>query len=479
LVGSAIDVSLFDLICENKDTNSNDGRSSVTSAQQLLPKKTIHVTNIDRDRSVFYKYLVEFPGFDRVAFYNDYCFVCFDDTFSATFALDEMNQNTKMKANFAKVDFIHHAVAPSQIGTINSILRISDYPSNMTQAELLGILETLDGFLNNVQFYVASCLVHFRNQESAKKALERLNHVTNMTAIYSIKGLKDVGKSSMGSRSSIDIPMMCPLPSKPLIDEREDLSLHHPPSTIGTPNLGLDSGLKGLSLHHVDTSFEKSLVDTQSKLGQASSTSLNSELTLKEALDGPSLSSHGDSLHHHSYLLPTQSESKSLGSFESAVSPLSNTTTPNTTHALYYSSLPLSAQDLHHSSPSMMSSSTATHVSHSVNTGGGSQHYARKIDETKSFLDTLLHRLVALEQENQMLKSVQVSKSSSGQSSQPLHLQHHHPHQNQANQQASTQQQQQGDLATSHSRESSSYQGGSPFVSYSQGKYLCFLSQYE
>ena len=450
----------------------------MTSSQQLMPKKTIHVTNIDRDRSVFYKYLIEFPGFDRVAFYNDYCFVCFDDTFNATIALEEINQNTKMKANFAKVDFIHHSVAPSQIGAINSILRISDYPSNMTQAELLGILETLEGFVNNVQFYVASCLVHFKNQECARKALERINHITNMTAIYSIKGLKDAAKPNAASRSSIDLPLMCPLPSKPL-DDREDLGLHHPPSDICTPNLTFESGLKGLSLHtDLDSrsSFEKSLEDTQSKLGQASSTSLNSDLTLKETSDVPL--THGDSL--PSFSLP-KSESKALQSFDSAVSPLSST------QALYYSSLPLSAQDLHHyhSSPSMCTSTaaTATNTTSGAGLASSSHHFARKIDETKGLLDSLLHRIVALEQENQMLKTVQVSKSSASStstlhppSSHPLQHPHkapqHHHHQSQQQQHSSL-----GvDLTNSHSRESSAYQGGhpSPFVTYSQGRYYVY-----
>lgn len=208
---------------------------SLSATSFPAPKKTIHVTNMDRDRSHFFKILLQFPGFDRVAFYNDYSFVCFQDISHAVFAIDEIMNKTKMKASFAKVDFIHHAVAPSQIGTSNSILRISDFPSNMTHAELIGIFQTLEGFLNATQFYVASCLVHFKTQENGRQALERLNHATNMTAIYSIKGIKEPERPSKLGKSSSELPALYPLPVRPRPTSAPSFQpgSHRPPSSLG------------------------------------------------------------------------------------------------------------------------------------------------------------------------------------------------------------------------------------------------------
>ena len=338
-------------------------RSSLSSP---APKKTIHVTNLDRDRGIFLKMLIGLPGFDRVAFYNDYSFVCFDDIRNASLAMEQIMAKTKMKASFAKVDFIHHSVAPSQIGSVNSILKISDFPSNMTHSELLGIFQTFDGFVNATHFYPSSCLAHFTTAEASKRALERLNHFTNLTAIYSTKGLKETEvKRFKPVKSPLDLPALCPLPFKPR-SRSESASLdgdHVASETIaelqGTKramsakDIMLDAGLESKFTNLFNQSDFKSLSDIQGNPAQASNSSLNSnntDVTFRESLD---------LLQDPSLALLSQDKS-----FQ--VSP-----PPETVY-------------------------TAETFSH--------QDLSRQASDAKNLLNTLLNRVQFLEQENSFLK---------------------------------------------------------------------------
>ncbi|KND02663.1 uncharacterized protein SPPG_01748 [Spizellomyces punctatus DAOM BR117] len=163
------------------------------------PKRTIHVTNIDKDKAHILHLFSQYEGFRRVAFYADYCFVCFADTRTASKAIEEILFKTKMKANFAKADFIPHQIPTSAIGHPNSIIRVSDYPSNTSDYDLVRIFERHDGF-QDIHFYHASCLVYFKDQTSARRALESVNATTNFTAIYSKKGVNSRSRGGAVSR---------------------------------------------------------------------------------------------------------------------------------------------------------------------------------------------------------------------------------------------------------------------------------------
>jgi hypothetical protein len=278
------------------ESNTNtDSLSRITSSFPA-PKKTIHVTNLDRDRSLFLKMLLSFDGFDRVAFYNDYSFVCFDEIQNAALAMEKLMSKTKMKASFAKVDFIHHSVAPSQIGTINSILKISDFPTNMIQSELVGIFQTLDGFVNATHFYASGCLAYFSTPELAHKALERINHFTNLTAVYSTKGLKETDtKRIKPLKFPLDLPALCPLPIKPRSrSESASLDSDH----FVADAMAEIKNLKNLSNAADQSKFtnlfsqpdynSKSLSESQGNPAQASASSINStntDVTFRESID--------------------------------------------------------------------------------------------------------------------------------------------------------------------------------------------------
>ncbi|KAJ3053079.1 hypothetical protein HK097_005113 [Rhizophlyctis rosea] len=183
--GSQSGIAADDVESTSEQTKRTE-TSSISSTTQ--PKRTIHVTNIDKDKANLIRTFSQYEGFRRIAFYADYCFVCFDDMRTASKSIEEVLFKTKMKANFAKADFVPHPLPPSAVGTPNSIIRISDYPSSSTEKELTSIFQLYDGFVD-VQFYHASCLVYYRDMASAKKALDGLNSLTNFTAIYSKKGV--------------------------------------------------------------------------------------------------------------------------------------------------------------------------------------------------------------------------------------------------------------------------------------------------
>ncbi|KAJ3279862.1 hypothetical protein HK104_001116 [Borealophlyctis nickersoniae] len=174
-----------------ESSRRSDGGPAATSSTQ--PKRTIHVTNIDIDKASLIRLLSRYEGFVRIAFYADYCFVCFADPRFASKAIEEILFKTKMKANFAKADFIPHPLSPSAIGSPNAIIRVSDYPPNSTESDLMALYRMYEGFVD-VQFYHASSLVYYRDIACAKRALEGLNGQTNMTAIYSRKGVFAKGK---------------------------------------------------------------------------------------------------------------------------------------------------------------------------------------------------------------------------------------------------------------------------------------------
>ncbi|KAJ3042394.1 hypothetical protein HDV00_007350 [Rhizophlyctis rosea] len=175
---------------EEVEVPPEQGRRSEnpTTSSTTQPKRTIHVTNIDKDKASLIRTFSQYEGFRKIAFYADYCFVCFEDMRTASKAIEEVLFKTKMKANFAKADFIPHPLSPAAIGTPNSIIRVSDYPSSSTERELTSMFQLYDGCVD-VHFYHASCLVYYRDMASAKKALDGINSLTNFTAIYSKKGV--------------------------------------------------------------------------------------------------------------------------------------------------------------------------------------------------------------------------------------------------------------------------------------------------
>ncbi|KAJ8324229.1 hypothetical protein QVD99_008557 [Batrachochytrium dendrobatidis] len=175
--------------CGNLKSNTLSkgfGSGNINIISQRSPKCTIHVTQIDKDMAGLYKMFKAFTGFSMIAFYPDYCFVCFKDIQTASHAIEEVLFKTRMKASFARADYTLHAISNSSIGAVNSIVRVADFPSTSTDDDLYAFFSFFEGF-KDAQFYQASCLVYFFDTLSASAALNTINITTNFTAIFSKK----------------------------------------------------------------------------------------------------------------------------------------------------------------------------------------------------------------------------------------------------------------------------------------------------
>ncbi|KAI8811750.1 hypothetical protein BJ742DRAFT_100640 [Cladochytrium replicatum] len=202
-----------------------------------VPKHTIHVTNIKLSKLGLKNLFSTMVGFRKVAFYQDYCFVIFDDVKAAAQAIEDILFKTKMKANFAKAEFTPHP--PPSVGQANSIIRISDFPPNTTDNDLYEFFESYDCF-QDIQYYHASCLVYFDDVASARNSLEDINATTNFTAIYSKKGLSSAATTvPPGSANSSKTQNQKPMesaqpPSSPPFVESEPV-IHSKSEKLSPP----------------------------------------------------------------------------------------------------------------------------------------------------------------------------------------------------------------------------------------------------
>ncbi|KAH9253116.1 hypothetical protein BASA81_008951 [Batrachochytrium salamandrivorans] len=91
------------------------------SASRPISKTTLHVTNISSMDKASLKLLFEaMPGFRRIAFHSDYLFVCFSDLDEASAAINTIQTKTNMQATYAKSGITGHSppsisVPPSSI----------------------------------------------------------------------------------------------------------------------------------------------------------------------------------------------------------------------------------------------------------------------------------------------------------------------------------------------------------------------------
>jgi len=164
--------------------NSNHtGRSNSMSHNTSQPKRTLHVTNFNKTKNQLRTIFASFPGFKKVAFYQDYCFVIFSDAEAASNASEELLFKTKLKVSYAKADYVPYVVSASAIGTPNSVIRAADYPNSTTESELAEMFNSYPGFID-LKFSKNYSIVYFQDVNTAKVALEDMNKTTNFTLTY-------------------------------------------------------------------------------------------------------------------------------------------------------------------------------------------------------------------------------------------------------------------------------------------------------
>jgi hypothetical protein len=170
--------------------NSNhNGRSNSMSHNTSQPKRTLHVTNFNKTKNQLRSIFASFPGFKKVAFYQDYCFVIFTDAEAASNASEELLFKTKLKVSYAKADYVPYVVSASAIGTPNNVIRAADYPNSTTESELAEMFNSYPGFVD-LKFSKNYSIVYFQDVNTAKVALEDMNKTTNFTLTYLKKSNK-------------------------------------------------------------------------------------------------------------------------------------------------------------------------------------------------------------------------------------------------------------------------------------------------
>ncbi|KAJ1565872.1 hypothetical protein HK096_008154 [Nowakowskiella sp. JEL0078] len=146
------------------------------------PKTTIQITNITMDRADLRAFIVNSSGFKKIAFYRDWCFVCFSDIDSASKSIENIHQTTKMRATFTKVEY-SQKYTPHNVGRPNPTLYVNNLPFNATTSEFTKLFAMYDGF-RDAYFFRGSCKVYFLDTNFSTRALEDLNRSTNLIATY-------------------------------------------------------------------------------------------------------------------------------------------------------------------------------------------------------------------------------------------------------------------------------------------------------
>ena len=151
--------------------------------EEISPfKKTIHITNIDRDPLSLYQLFLGYQGFSRIAFFGEYCFVCFVDLESSANAIEEMLFTTKLKASYAKAEFSPHFLSPTVIGTPSNTLKLVDIPLGLQPNDISLVSQMYTGFtaINSTSPY----LIQFDSIQHASQALMRINQETNLSTVF-------------------------------------------------------------------------------------------------------------------------------------------------------------------------------------------------------------------------------------------------------------------------------------------------------
>jgi len=187
--------------------STHTGRSNSMSHNTSQPKRTLHVTNFNKTKNQLRSIFASFPGFKKVAFYQDYCFVIFTDAEAASNASEELLFKTKLKVSYAKADYVPYVVSASAIGNPNNVIRAADYPNSTTESELAEMFNSYPGFMD-LKFSKNYSIVYFQDVATAKVALEDMNKTTNFTLTYLKKSNNKY--NSMNNANSTTSPITSP-----------------------------------------------------------------------------------------------------------------------------------------------------------------------------------------------------------------------------------------------------------------------------
>ncbi|KAI8903283.1 hypothetical protein EDD86DRAFT_250388 [Gorgonomyces haynaldii] len=157
---------------------ANYSTRGIGKLKEETPKRTLHITHLDRTPGELYKLFVNYPGFMRIAFYLDYCFLCFDDPSNTSKAMEEIIFTTKIKSSYSKAEFSPHIVT-HYLGQQSDKVKLLEIPLGLQSCDLSQFFDIYDGFQS-----LSNSILSFDSIDNAQKAVNRINQETNLTCCF-------------------------------------------------------------------------------------------------------------------------------------------------------------------------------------------------------------------------------------------------------------------------------------------------------
>ncbi|KAJ3319804.1 hypothetical protein HDV06_005925 [Boothiomyces sp. JEL0866] len=173
----------------NKYTGFREGNPEFINLQ---PKRTIYLTKFsEKPKGSLLKLFMAYSGFQKIAFYPDYSFICFDTIENAKLAIDTIHQTSQMKASFAKAEFgpFSSTITPTT-GPTSCIISVSEFPPSLNYQDFCEIFNCFSG-CEKVLYSPAICYAYYQNAELATQALETINSKTNLNLIFALDNYQE------------------------------------------------------------------------------------------------------------------------------------------------------------------------------------------------------------------------------------------------------------------------------------------------
>ncbi|KAJ3217760.1 hypothetical protein HDU67_007315 [Dinochytrium kinnereticum] len=178
--------------------------AAVAAEQRVLPSRTIYVSGFgSMDKSDIKAMCRRFVGFVRIQFGQANFRVVLRDLECAKEAMKVILGANFVKASYARKEPEEKKI--DELGEASKVLWTSTL--YWSESELRKYLQTFEGF-ERLVFDASHSWIHFRDVDTARRALEDLNSTTNLYSVFSKKAERQGSTSSVGSGSGGVLPTL-------------------------------------------------------------------------------------------------------------------------------------------------------------------------------------------------------------------------------------------------------------------------------
>ncbi|KAJ3051045.1 hypothetical protein HK097_007988 [Rhizophlyctis rosea] len=172
----------------SRRTSLRPGGRANRSDASMLGSRTIYVGNVsEMEKPAAKKFASSFPGFLRIHFGQTNFRLMFDTHTHAREAMAKMRENhVDWKTSFARKEVEEKII--ETVGDESNVIWISTL--YWAEGSLFTLFTTHYPGFDHLDYQAAHSWVHFKDVQSAKKALEDLNSRTNLYAVFSSKYVK-------------------------------------------------------------------------------------------------------------------------------------------------------------------------------------------------------------------------------------------------------------------------------------------------